>query len=53
MSQNNNKNPNNMRNIMAATSKSMSRGVAIWPLFAFGGLGIALAALWKSVFDGA
>jgi len=40
-----------MKNIVQATSKSMSRGVAIWPLFAYGTLGLAIAALYQSMFN--
>jgi len=40
-----------MRDLMAATSRSMNRGVRVWPLFAFTGTCLALAALYESMFN--
>jgi len=40
-----------MRDLMAATSRSMNRGVRIWPLFAFTGTVFGLAALYESMFN--
>ena len=41
-----------MRRIMKAAGRSMSRGVRIWPFFAVTAIGVSLAALWESIFNG-